>query len=183
MKTTVDTQKNIIWDLDLAHSKIEFSVNHMVIAYITGYFKKFQGRAISEGEDFENAKVEISIEASSIDTNNEQRDKHLRSPEFLDAANHPLITFKSTSIKKAGANSYLLKGDFSLRGVTKNIELRVNHNGTIKDPYGNSRAGFNIKGAVNRKEYGVNWHAVLDNGGLVAGDMVEINANVEIVHK
>lgn len=182
MNTSVATQQKT-WAIDPAHSKIEFSVSHMVISSVTGFFKQFEGKAISEGEDFTNARVEVLIEASSIDTNNEQRDAHLKSEDFLDVGKQPKITFHSTSIRKTGDNTYKITGNFSLRGVTKSIELDVKHNGTVKDTYGNTRAGFKVTGQVNRKDYGVNWHAVLDNGGLVAGDVLDINANVEIVQQ
>ena len=182
MNTSVATQQKI-WQLDPMHSKIEFQVSHMVISNITGFFKNFTGRVVSEGDNFVNAQVEISIDAASIDTNNEQRDSHLRSEEFLNVEKEPTITFKSTAVYKRGENTYQVKGNFSLRGVAKEIELEVKHNGTITDPYGNQRAGFELRTEINRKEYGVNWHAVLDNGGLVAGDMVKINANVEIVQQ
>jgi polyisoprenoid-binding protein YceI len=182
MRTSIATETTT-WQIDQAHSKIEFSVSHMLISNITGLFRKYEGKIISEGEDFTNAEVEVTIDAMSIDTNNEQRDKHLKSAEFLDAINHPNITFRSTSIKMENEAIYVLKGDFTLRGITKNIELMVKHHGTVKDTFGNIRAGFKVTGEINRKEFDVKWQASLDSGSLVAGDKVKICANVEIIHQ
>jgi polyisoprenoid-binding protein YceI len=182
MRTSVATE-TITWQIDQAHSSIEFSVSHMLISNISGFFRKFEGKIISEGEDFTNAEVEASIDARTIDTNQEQRDKHLKSPEFLDAENHPDIRFKSTSIKMESEGTYLLTGDFTLRGITKKTNLYVKHNGTVKDNFGNIRAGFKITGEINRKEFDINWQASLDSGSLVAGDKVKISANIEIVHQ
>jgi polyisoprenoid-binding protein YceI len=182
MRTSVATE-TITWQIDQAHSRIEFSVSHMLISNITGLFRKFEGRILSEGEDFSNAEVDVRIDARSIDTNHEQRDNHLKSPEFLDAENHSNITFKSTSIRMMSEGTYILNGDFTLRGITKNIELQVRHNGTLKDNFGNIRAGFRVTGEINRKEFDVNWQAILESGSLVAGDKVKICANIELVHK
>jgi polyisoprenoid-binding protein YceI len=182
MRTSVATE-TLTWQIDQAHSSIEFSVSHMLISHITGHFKKFEGKITSEGEDFEHAEAEATIDANSIDTNHEHRDAHLKSPEFLDAANHPNITFKSTSIQMVSEGTYIVKGNFSMRGKTKNIELNVKHNGTVKDTFGNIRAGFKVNGEINRKDFDVNWQAILESGSLVAGDKVKIFANIEVIHQ
>jgi polyisoprenoid-binding protein YceI len=183
MKTINTKTETITWQIDPVHSKIEFSVSHMVISQIVGHFRKIEGKVITENEDFETARVEISIDAKSIDTNNEQRDNHLRSPEFIEAEKYPKITFYSTAVKKINEGSYLIIGDLTLRDITKQVEFSAKYNGTVKDPYNNKRAGFKITTEINRKDYGVNWHAALDSGGLVAGDNVEITGHIEIIHQ
>jgi polyisoprenoid-binding protein YceI len=182
MNTIHTSIESTTWHIDPVHSKIVFSVTHMVISEIIGNFKKFEGKVITENENFETAKLELTIDANSIDTNNEQRDTHLRSAEFIDASKYSKIIFRSTSVKKVNENLYLITGDFTLRGVTRQLELKAKYNGSIKDPYNNKRAGFKISTEINRKDFGVNWHAALDSGGLIAGDIVEITAYIEILH-
>lgn len=182
MKSVNTSLETITWHIDPVHSKIVFSVTHMVISEIVGHFKKLEGKVITQENDFKTAKLELTIDANSIDTNNEQRDHHLKSPEFIDAAKYPKITFRSTDVKKINESLYTIIGDFTLRGVTKQLELKAKYNGSIKDPYNNERAGFKISTEINRKDFGVNWHAALDSGGLIAGDIVEITAYIEILH-
>ena len=181
METSVDVEKSL-WHVDTAHSSIEFSVSHMVISEVTGHFRSFKGIVTTESDDFVTAKIELTIEAASIDTNNESRDNHLRSSEFLDVIKHPQITFKSAFITRLSGTGYSITGDFTVRGVTKRIILNARHNGTVIDPAGNTRAGFKVTGELNRKDFGVNWHKTLDSGGLVAGDILTVTANMEIVH-
>lgn len=178
-----EVSKEICWKFDKDHSKIDFSVSHMVISHVTGHFKKFEGTVLSEGENFEHAKVEVIIDASSIDTNNQTRDNHLRSPEFIDATAFPKIYFKSTSLRKVNETSFILIGDFTLKGITKSIELNVKFNGKVKDPNEKSRAGFKVSGEINRREYDVNWSERISSGGLIAGEIVEFTANVEIIEQ
>lgn len=183
MEAIGQTTESIIWHIDPVHSRIEFVVEHMVISHITGQFRKFEGKVVTEGEEFENAQIEIQIEAASIDTNNEQRDAHLRSADFIYAEKYPVISFKSTSVRKTGERSYIVTGDFTLRGIVKTIEFNARYNGSVKDPYNNTRAGFKVQTEINRRDYSVNWRAFLETGGLVVGDTIEITGFIEIVHE
>lgn len=168
------------WTLDDTHSKIEFTVDHMVISSVTGHFGKFSVDFASPAtSDFQNATVSVSIDAASIDTQNEKRDAHLRSADFFDTEKYPQITFASKTFKKKGKN-YKVVGDFTLHGVTKEVELTLTHNGTIKDPWGNTRAGFTVEGALNRKDFGLTWNQALETGGLLVGEDIQIIGNFEV---
>lgn len=171
------------WDFDNSHTEVGFEVSHMVIATTSGNFKDFSGTVQSNGNNFENAKIEFTVDINSIDTDNEKRDNHLKSDDFFDAKNHPKMTFKSTSMKAAGKNKYKLTGNLTIRGVTKKVTLDVKLNGTVKDPWGNERAGFKLTGTVNRFDYGLKWNTALETGGLVVSEDVDIIANVELIKK
>lgn len=171
--------QNAGWKLDRSHSAIKFSVSHMVVSEADGKFGDFTVSLNSEKDDFSDAKIDVSIKATSINTDDAKRDEHLRSGDFFDVANHPNITFKSKSMKKTGKGTYKLSGDFTMRGVTKPITLDVKYGGTQKSPWGNLVAGFRITGKINRKDYGVSWSKMLDQGGAVVGDVVDLVANVE----
>lgn len=169
------------WDIDKAHSKIGFSVSHMVISDVTGKFNKFDGSVTTQGDDFTKGNIDITIDVASIDTDNDKRDAHLRSDDFFNAEKYPKIVFKGKSMKKVGKNQYKLTGDFTMRDVTKPVTLDVVHNGTIKDPYGNSRAGFKITGKVNRFDYNLKWNNMLETGGAVVGKDVNLICDIELV--
>jgi polyisoprenoid-binding protein YceI len=134
----------------------------------------------SEG-DFTDAEVEFSAEAISVNTNHTDRDNHLKSAEFFDAENHPKITFRSTMITKTGDNDYIMTGDLTIRGVSKSIDLDVEFGGTTKDPWGNTKAGFEISGKINRKDFGLVWSATTETGGLVVADEVKLQLNIEMI--
>ena len=182
MQASATIQKTT-WLIDPDHSKMEFSILHMLVSHVTGHFKTLQGKIISEGDDFANAKAEITLDPASIDTNNPSRDTHLTSQEFLDAKQFPEITFSSTSVNKIKDNIYKVEGDLTLHGIKKPIILQVVYNGKIKDPAGNTRAGIKISGKINRKDFGINWSAHLDEGGLVAGDTIDLYGNMELLTK
>lgn len=167
------------WNLDPTHSDVNFRVKHLVISTVTGSFGKFEATAETEGDNFETAQVRFSADVNSISTNQEQRDGHLKSPDFFDVANFPTLTFVSSSVKKTGEDQYTITGDLSLHGVTKQIELHVEHGGIMKDPYGNIKAGFEVTGKINRKDFGLNWSAVTEAGGIVVSDEVKFSANVQ----
>jgi polyisoprenoid-binding protein YceI len=167
------------WNLDPAHSEITFKVRHMMITNVTGSFQKFDAQVETEGESFETAKIRFTADISSITTNNEQRDQHLRSADFFDAENHPELVFESTKLEKKSDEDYKLHGNLTIRGVTKPVVLDVEYGGTIKDPWGLTRAGFTIDGKINRKEYGLHWSAATETGGLVVSDEVKLHAAVE----
>jgi polyisoprenoid-binding protein YceI len=170
------------WVLDTAHSEVTFKVKHLVISSVTGKFKTFEGTVESDKEDFSDARIQFSADVNSVDTGNEQRDGHLKSPDFFDAANHSKITFVSTGITKKGSD-YQVQGNLTIRGTTKPIELHAEFGGIQKDFYGNTVAGFEIDGKINRKDYGLHWSAVTETGGIVVSDDVKLQVNAEIVKK
>lgn len=182
MQATATLQKTT-WSIDPDHSKVEFSITHMLVSQITGYFRNLEGKVITYGNDFTDSKAEIILDAASIDTNNQSRDAHLVSNEFLDAPRFPSISFHSTSIKKVKENVFEAEGELSLHGVTKPVIFQLVYNGKVVDQFGNTRAGIRISGKINRREFGINWNAHLDEGGLVAGETVEIYGNVELLSK
>lgn len=171
------------WVIDQAHSKIGFSVTHLLIAEVDGFFMSFDGKIMAKGDDFENAEIEFSADVNSIFTANEQRDAHLKSDDFFNAEKYPTMTFKSKSLKKVGDKKYKLVGDFTMRNITKTVELDVKHNGTVKDPWGNIKAGFTIKGELNRFDFGLKWNAAIETGGLVVGKTVELDIKIELAKK
>ncbi len=172
---------NAKWNIDPTHSEIQFKVKHLMITTVTGRFNSFNATVETEGDDFTTAKINFAADIDSINTNNEQRDGHLKTNDFFDAANHPQITFVGTGMDKVSDDTYKLHGDFSMRGVTKPITLDVEFAGLTKDPWGNERAGFELKGVVNRKDYGVNYNAALEGGGLLLSEDVKIIAEVQFV--
>lgn len=171
------------WDIDKAHSKVGFSVSHLVVSDVEGQFKNFNGSIVSNGDDFSNPKIDFKIDVNSINTDNEARDKHLKSDDFFNAEKFPTITFKSKSMTKIGDKKYKLIGDFTMRDVTKEIALDVKFNGIVKDPWGNTKAGFKITGEVNRFDYNLKWNKTIETGGLVVGNIVSLNINLELTKK
>ena len=178
--STVDSLTSTKWAVDPTHTEVQFKVKHLVISTVTGTFNSFSGNVTSEGDDFDNAKVEFSIAANSIDTNNADRDGHLKGPDFFNAEKYPSLTFKEGTLKKTSAHAYTLVGQFTIRDVTKTIELDVEHGGTVKDPWGNTKAGFEINGKINRKDFGLTWNALTETGGMVVGEEVKLHINVEL---
>lgn len=169
------------WIIDPTHSEIHFKVKHLVIATVTGSFDKFEGSLETEADDFSNAHIEFSADVDSINTNSPDRDNHLKSPDFFDAANYPKLLFKSRSFKKTGDSEYKLTGDITMRGVTREITLDTEFGGTMKDPWGNEKAGFELTGKLNRKDFGLNWNAVTEAGGMVVSEEVRLQLSVELV--
>lgn len=167
------------WIIDPTHSEVSFKVKHLVISTVTGFFRKFEGSAESTSDDFEGAKVNFSAAIDSIDTNQADRDNHLKSGDFFDAANHPNLTFSGV-IKNQGGD-YKLVGDLTMRGTTKAVELDVDFGGVAGDPYGQTKAGFEIDGKVNRKEFGLSWSAITEAGSVVVSDQVRLHLNVQLV--
>lgn len=171
------------WELDPSHSSVEFKIKHLMITNVKGKFRKYELDATTMGNDFTTADIEFRIDPNSIDTNNDDRDKHLRSADFFDVESHGEMLFKSTSVEKVTQDVYKLRGDLTIRGISKPIELDVEFGGTMTDPYGNHKAGFNIEGVINRKEWGLNWNAALEAGGWLVGDDVRINCEVQLIKK
>lgn len=169
------------WIIDAMHSEIGFKVKHLVISTVSGKFKNFEGTIEAEGDDFNNAKVSFSADIDSIDTNVADRDAHLKSPDFFDAANHPKLIFESTGFTNKGGSDYVLEGNMTIKGVTKPVTLNVEHGGTGPNAYGQTVAGFELKGKINRKDFGLNWSAVTEAGGIVVSDDVKLVMDVEVV--
>ncbi len=169
------------WAIDKSHSKIGFSVTHLVITDVEGKFNEFDGAIASPTDDFENSSIEFSANVASIDTDNEKRDGHLQSDDFFNAEKFPKLTFKSKSLKKVEGKNYKLVGDFTIRDITKEVEFDVVYNGTVKDPWGNTKAGFSLEGVINRFDYNLKWSKTIETGGLVVGEEVTIIAKLELV--
>lgn len=178
MATAVATKTK--WAIDTTHSEVQFKVKHLVIATVTGTFKKFQGEVLSETDDFNGAEITFSIDVAHLDTNQPDRDAHLKSEDFFAADRFPNITFNGTLDKTSGSN-YKLIGDLTVRDVTKALTLDAEFGGIAKDPWGNVKAGFEINGKVNRKDFGLTWSALTEAGGMVVGDDVKLHINVELV--
>jgi len=169
------------WKIDPVHSKIGFSVRHLIISEVEGRFNSFEGSVTTDKEDFNGGKIEFSAKTNSVFTDNTRRDNDLKSTNFFDAKKYPEITFKSTSFEKIEGNKYKLKGDFTIKGITKPIVLNVTYGGAIKDPWGNMRAGFKITGKINRFDYNLKWNKLLEAGGAVVGKEVKFAINIEVI--
>ena len=169
------------WNIDPTHSEIQFKVKHLVISTVTGNFNSFEGSLEKTEDGFENAKVSFKADINSIDTNNADRDAHLKSDDFFNAEEYPEMTFESTSFTSTGENTYEMKGNLTIRDITKEVALTVTHGGTVTDPYGQTKAGFEITGKINRKEFGLKWSAVTEAGSVVVADEVSLNLNVQVV--
>ncbi|MEO8416303.1 MAG: YceI family protein [Ginsengibacter sp.] len=169
------------WLIDPAHSEVHFKIRHLVISTITGSFKKFEGSVESEKDDFSDAKIQFSAEVASVETNNDQRDGHLKSGDFFDAEKYPKISFVSTGVEKKSGDEYILKGNLTMRDVTNPVELKVEYGGTTQDSYGQTKAGFEITGKVNRQEYGLTWSGVTEAGGIIVSDDVKLVMSIQIV--
>lgn len=168
------------WKIDPAHSEIKFKVKHLLVSTVTGSFGKFDAELNSDGDDFENAVISFEAETASINTNNAQRDAHLQSADFFDAENFPKITFVSKSFTKLSENYYELTGDITIRGVSKEIKLKVEHNGNARGFDGLEVAGFEITGKLNRFDFGLQWNAMTEAGGIVVGPEIKIEIFAEM---
>lgn len=177
---SISSKAQTIWIVDHAHSQVMFTVSHLVIAELTGSFKKFTGNIKSSGEDFTDAQIEFIIDVSSVSTDNEMRDNHLKGDDFFNAEKYPKIIFKSNTLKKVNGNNYLLTGDLTIRDVTKTVKFDVSYTGTVLDPWENTKAGFKIKGTINRFDYNLKWNNLTDAGAAVVGEEVGITVNLEL---
>jgi polyisoprenoid-binding protein YceI len=170
------------WDIDKVHSAVKFGVSHLVISTVEGNFKDFNS-SLTTKADGSLEKIEADIKTTSVNTENEQRDTHLKSDDFFSSAKFPDMTFVSTSIKKVGKDNYKVTGDLTIRGVTKSVVLDTKNNGTIKDPWGNTRSGWTASGKINRFDFGLAWSKAFEAGGLVVGKEVTITINAEFSAK
>ncbi|MCA6437893.1 MAG: YceI family protein [Bacteroidota bacterium] len=181
---SLSASAQVNWKLDNSHSKLGFSVTHMMVSETEGKFKIYQGTVASTTEtDFTDAKIEFTADVNSINTEDEKRDGHLKSPDFFDAAKFPTITFKSTSMKPVakGKTIYNLEGELTMHGVTKKVKLNaIGATKTVKDPYGNIKYGFKVTGVINRKDFGLSWNAALEAGGVAVSEDVKLDLNIEL---
>lgn len=171
------TAAKTTWVLDPAHSELFFTVKHLMISNVRGEFKNFQ--ATIAGEDFRTAPINVTIDSTSIFTNNNDRDQHLKSADFFDVENHPEIKFQSSAFKAIDDANYTLTGLLTIKGVSKEVTLQVEFGGINKDGSGNEKAGFSVRGKINRKDWGLNWNSTLETGGVLVSDEVKISAEVQ----
>jgi len=169
------------WEIDSGHSGIHFSVRHMVLAKVRGQFTRWAATIFAEEGDLSRARVEVTIDASSIDTGVGDRDAHLKSADFFDVATYGELTFRSKSVERKGDDELRVVGDLTIRGVTREVALQVEYSGKTKDPWGNERAGFSAKTSILRKDFGLTWNQLLETGGMVVGDKIDIEIDVEAV--
>ncbi len=169
------------WKIDPTHSEITFKVKHLMITNVTGFFEKFDLTVETEDEDFTKAsRIEFTADIDSINTNNQQRDTHLKSADFFDAANHGQLTFVGKTYE-ANGDTGSLTGDLTIRGTTKPMTLNVEYHGIVQDPYGQTKAGFSVDGKIKRKEFGLTWDAVTEAGSVVVSDEIRIHCEIQIV--
>lgn len=170
------------WVYDFSHSKIGFSVRHFGITETDGYFRKFLGSVLGEREDFSDLQIELTIDVNSIDTNDSQRDGHLKSGDFFEADKFPEMLFKSSKLERTENNNYKLYGDLTIKSITKPVILDLESSGIVpKDPFGNTKAGFLVSGKINRKDWGIVWNAALDHGGVAVSEMVKISCPIQLL--
>ena len=183
METTTLTSKKTRWVLDAAHSELGFKVRHMMISNIKGEFQKFDADVVTVGNDLTTANIHAEVDPDSIHTNDENRDKHLRSEDFLDVQAHEKILFESSSLQKTNSDHYELTGVLTMKGIGKKIKLDVEFGGINNDPWGNEKAGFMISGKINRKDWGLNWNMLLETGGVLVSDEIKIYGELQFIKK
>ncbi len=175
------TEGKTKWVNDPSHSELLFKVRHLMITNVKGEFRDFKVEVNSGDNDFSNAEINVTIDASSVFTNNNDRDVHLKSADFFDIENHKELTFKSTKFEKVNDSEFKLTGLLSIKGIENEVTLDVDFGGTMKDPWGNEKAGFSLEGKINRKDWDLNWNAALETGGVLVSDEVSISADVQLV--
>lgn len=176
MKTAEVTK----WAIDPTHSKVGFKVKHLMISNVLGSFRDFSGEVKTAGNDFSTAAISFSLKTASVDTEMPDRDGHLKSPDFFDTEKYPVITFDANGLKDLGDDMYELNGSLKIKDVSKPVTLAVEFGGVMSDPWGNIKAGFSISGKINRKDWGLNWNAALEAGGVLVGEEVKINCDIEL---
>jgi polyisoprenoid-binding protein YceI len=169
------------WEIDSSHSSVHFSVRHLMIARVRGTFARWSGTVQVPDGDFSKATATVTIDASSIDTGVDQRDAHLKSADFFDVAQHPDLSFAVKHVRPRSGSEIDVVGDLTIKGITREVVLRVEQNGQAKDPWGNVRAAFTARTSIDRKDFGLTWNQVLETGGVMVGDRVDIEAEIEAV--
>jgi polyisoprenoid-binding protein YceI len=171
------------WEFDFVHSSINFHARHLMVSKVHGRFTKWAGTLQLDEQDLTRSQLDVTIDASSIDTREEKRDQHLRSADFLEVDKFPTITFKSTSIERDGDEEYKVVGDLTIHGVTRQVTLAVEGGARVTDPWGGTRTGFSAKTSISRKEFGLTWNVALEAGGFLVGDKLDINLEIEAIKK
>jgi len=177
------TTSTTVWTVDPAHAELAFSVRHLMINNVRGRFGKVEGTVVVDNANLNDSKIDVTIDVNSIDTRQEMRDNHLRSADFFDAGNYPTMHFVSKRIVGDVTKDFQIVGDLTIRGTTREIELKAHLEGRGRDPRGNERAGFSLTGLIDRHDYGLNWNVALEAGGVTVGAEVKITIDVEIFHK
>lgn len=179
---TMNSSDKTQWAIDPAHSEISFRVKYLMITNVRGFFRDFSARVITAGGNFITSDIEFTLNPASLDTGAPDRDHHLKSSDFLDVEKFSRLSFSGKKAEKADKDGhYILNGELTIRDITKPVKLNVEFNGVVKDPWGNEKAGYTITGKVNRKDWGLNWNTTLEAGGMLLGDEVIINCDVQLV--
>ena len=170
-----------IWNIDGAHSEIGFKVRHMMITNVNGVFNSYTATMAADSADFSDAEISFEADIDSVNTRNEQRDGHLKSPEFFDVEKFPKVSFKSSSFSKTGDGQFAMKGMFNMHGVEKEVSMNVEFTGTVVDLWGQVKAGFEITGTLNRSEFGLTWNATSEDGSIVLDEVIKLALNVQMI--
>ncbi len=169
------------WSIDTAHSEIGFKVKHMMFTNVSGKFNSFEATIQNEDNNFETSKINFSADTTSVDTNNADRDSHLKSADFFDVDNFPKLSFVSTDVKKINEGEYKISGDLTIKDVTKSIVLDVEYSGLMTDPWGNTKIGLSLNGKINRKEFGLTWNSTLEAGGVLVGEEIKLVSEIQFI--
>ena len=179
--TAVQDSTTTMWQIDASHSEIEFAVKHLMISTVRGRFGAVKGSITIDEANPSNSSVEAEIDTASVDTREEKRDAHLRSADFFDAENHPVMAFRSTSVEQAGRNRFKVKGELTIRGVTREVELDGTDEGRGQDPWGGQRAGFSATTVIDRRDFGLTWNQALETGGVLVSNEIKISLEIQAV--
>lgn len=182
-QTTEQRTPASLWEFDPVHSSAEFAVKHLMVSTVTGRFKSLRGRILLDEPAIERSSIEAEIDVASVDTGTAERDNHLRSADFFDAASHPRILFRSKAIHLEDKESGTIEGEVTIHGVTRPVTLAVAYDGEIRDPWGNRRRGYTATATLYRKDFGMTWNQILDTGGVLVGDKIKVTLNIEAVSK
>lgn len=174
---------NSVWAIDPSHSEIGFKVKHMMFTNVSGKFNTFEAEITNQDDKFETSAISFTADVKSIDTASGDRDNHLRSADFFDVEKFPSLKFVSTGMQKLSETEYKVTGDFTIKDITKPITLDAEYSGLMKDPWGNTRAGFILNGKINRKDFGLTWNAALETGGVLVGEDVKLVCEIQLVKK
>ncbi|HYH15079.1 MAG TPA: YceI family protein [Flavisolibacter sp.] len=169
------------WEFDPTHSELGFKIKHLMITNVSGSFKKFDVKVETQNDDFTTAKIEARADMSSIYTNNEQRDAHLRNSDFFEVEKYPELIFHSTKVERVDDETYNLYGNLTMKGVTKPVKLNMEYSGLTKDPWGGERAGFVVTGKLNRNDWGITFNGMLETGGVMLSEEVKLNGEIQLV--
>jgi len=171
------------WAIDPTHSEIGFKVKHMMFTNVSGKFNTFEATITNEDDQFETSAIQFTADTASVDTNNTDRDNHLKSADFFDVEKFPVVSFVSTGIKKVNEGEFQLSGDLTVKDVTKSITLDAEYSGLMTDPWGNTKIGLSLTGKINRKEFGLTWNAALETGGVLVGEEIKLASEIQFVKK